>query len=71
MALTEKQIEVIDRGAEGFCYRGLWKWTMCGDPVTREVNTLKKRGLIDCIYFSGGKAAANATDEGRLAIGKH
>lgn len=70
MKLTEKKINVLDRGAEGFCYYGSWKWILGGKPVTREVNQLVKAGLMDCIYFSGGKAAANANDSGRQLIGK-
>lgn len=70
MTLTEKQREVLERGAEGHCYRGVWRWNRGHEPVTREVNALMKRGLLDGIYFSGGKAAANATDAGRALIGK-
>ncbi len=70
MKLTEKQREVLERGAGGDCYRGVWRWKMGHEPVTREVNALMKKGLMDGIYFSGGSAGANATDAGRKLIGK-
>jgi hypothetical protein len=50
---------------EGVCIRGVWTFLVQGEPVTRAVNTLKRRGLIDISYYMGGKAGVNLTDKGR------
>ena len=49
----------------GVCVRGDWTYLVDGEPVTRAVNTLKRRGLVDGHYMSGGRAAINLTDKGR------
>jgi hypothetical protein len=52
---------------EGICIRGVWTYLIRGEPVTRAVNTLLRRKLVDGLYFSGGKAAINLSDAGRAA----
>jgi hypothetical protein len=51
----------------GICIRGQWIYLVGGEPVTRAVNTLKRRGLVEGHYMSGGRAAINLTDAGRAA----
>lgn len=54
-----------DARPEGICIRWEWKYLLDGEPVTRAVKTLKRRGLVSFLTFSGGKQAVNLTDEGR------
>lgn len=46
-----------------------WRWTYAHEgehvPVTKQVATLKARGIVECTYYSGGEASANLTDKGR------
>lgn len=49
----------------GVCIRGEWTYLLGGEPVTRAVNTLKRRGLVSGHYMSGGRGAINLTDAGR------
>ncbi|MBK4736119.1 response regulator transcription factor [Noviherbaspirillum pedocola] len=66
--LSERQKEVLRRGAEGLSLRGKYQWICAGEPATREVNALVKRKLMRIGEFGGGRAAANATDAGREAL---
>lgn len=54
----------------GICAQGAWQWTYSdnGDhtSVTRAVATLKKRGLVTCTYYRGGKGDASLTEAGEL-----
>jgi len=53
------------------CISGRWVWIFPhhGDniPVGRAVKTLQEHGIVECQYYSGGRAAANLTDMGRRA----
>lgn len=49
----------------GVCIRGVWTYLLDGQPVTRAVNTLKRRGVVNGHYMSGGRAAINLTAAGR------
>lgn len=66
--LSERQKEVLRRGAEALGVRGKYQWICAGEPATREVNALIKRNLMRISEFGGGRAAANATDAGREAL---
>jgi len=52
---------------EGVCIRYEWTYLVNGEPVTRAVKTLERRGHVRIMYFSGGKAAVNLTEAGRAA----
>ena len=72
MKLSDKQREILEQGATGTCTRFVWRWTLGRDrfaqSVTREVNTLLKKGLMKAAYYSGGQASASPTEEGRAAL---
>lgn len=70
LKLTDRQKMVLQKRADGFCYRGNWKWTCNGEPVTREVNTLNKRGLIELTFFPD-RGATNPTESGRAMLEKN
>lgn len=36
---------------EGVCIRYVWQWTVNGEPVTRAVNTLIRRGKAKATYY--------------------
>lgn len=70
--LTPKQREMLgqiyENGCDGVCLRGVWTWKIGHDIVTRQVNVLLKKKLVDGLYFRGGRAAINLTEEGRAAL---
>jgi DNA-binding MarR family transcriptional regulator len=62
--LTPKQQQVLDAiretPASGTCVR--YEWTFRdydGNPITRQVKALQKKGLVNIMYFRGGRAAVN------------
>lgn len=66
MKLSETHIRILEEGADGHCYRGVWRWTLKDNtPVTRQVNAMKRNGLIEGMYFTGGRGSMSATDKGR------
>jgi hypothetical protein len=67
--LTAGQREVLSRErVDGVCIRYVWVWLVNEVPVTRQVNALTKRGLMDASYYRGGQATASVTDAGRIAL---
>lgn len=65
MTSDELKIRVLEEFADGHCYRGVWRWTLAdGEPCTRQVNWLKKKGYVSGQYFTGGRASVNPTDAG-------
>jgi hypothetical protein len=40
------------------------------EPCGQAVKTLEKRGLVQCAYYSGGRAGCDLTDEGRTHAAK-
>lgn len=66
--LTERQRAILRQGCEGVCIKGRWHWVYDGAPAGVAVNRLLKHGLAKAIYFSGGRAAINATDDGRAYL---
>ena len=70
--MTENRRAVLEGRARGTAYNCMWLWTIPpGEAVTRDVNLLKKRGLVDCQYYSGGKAGCNATEAGLAFLAAH
>jgi hypothetical protein len=67
MRFTDTHKSIIERGATGHCVRWVWHWVLDGQPVTRQVNFLIKRGLIEATYFRSS-ASTSATESGREAI---
>jgi hypothetical protein len=65
--LSETQLSILRRGANGVCIKYEWRWLLDGRPVTRQVNGLIKRGLMDATYFRDG-AAVNPTEAGRRVL---
>lgn len=65
--LTDTHRAIIERNATGRCIHYTWQWSLDGRPVTKQVNTLIARGLIEATYFRNG-ATTNATDAGRYMI---
>jgi hypothetical protein len=45
-------------------------WVRNGESATRQVNKLKKHGLVGATYFSGGRASVYATELGQDEIKK-
>lgn len=37
-----------------------WVWTLNGQSVTRQMNALRKRGLVNVVYHSNGSASISA-----------
>ena len=71
MKLSKLHYRILEECADGHCYRGVWRWTLKdGTPVTRQITTLRRWGLIDCMYFTGGRASASPTDAGRNILEK-
>lgn len=66
--LSNRKLLVLQDGAEGFCIRGAWSWKVGFEPVTREVNSLRKSGLVSCTYYRGGKAGAWPTEAGQKLL---
>jgi hypothetical protein len=67
LKLPEEQLRIIARGgATGVCLDGRWIYYYCGQTITRHVNMLVKRRVLDITYFVGGKSGANLTDFGRV-----
>jgi hypothetical protein len=68
MKITATHKEILEDGAKGFCYRGIWKWISGGKPVTREVNTLLRAKLLSASYYCGGEANAYITELGKRVL---
>ena len=68
---TTKTREVLAlESINGVCVRGVWLWlSPDGEPVTRHVNILLRRGLMHAAYYSGGRATASITQLGRSGLG--
>lgn len=65
--ITPQQRAIIEHGATGQCVRWVWQWVQNGQPVTRTVNGLLKRGLIEATYYRAS-ASTTATEAGNKAI---
>jgi DNA-binding MarR family transcriptional regulator len=52
----------------GTCIRYEWTFNIGSDHYTRQVRALERKGLVDVMYFSGGRAAVNLTEAGRAAL---
>lgn len=72
--MNAKQLWAAMRGQyagspAGLNVNGPWLWTFKHEgtnvPVGRAVKTLEKHGIVECSYYSGGRASANLTDKGR------
>lgn len=68
--MTSKELLAAMKAGDcpsGVCIQGVWAYLLDGKPITRAVNTLKRQGLADGHYMSGGRAAINLTEAGREA----
>jgi hypothetical protein len=71
MTLTPAQrivLREVEQGqVRGICSRYVWKFDIAhtGELVTRHVNALMKKELVEASYFNGGRAAVNITEYGR------
>lgn len=68
MALKDFEYDILRGRAWGHCVRCVWSFYVGGEPVTREVRTLQKRGHVSITYYAGLKAGVNATDIGRKRL---
>lgn len=57
-----------ESGISGVQIRYVWTWRVGSQIVTRQVNRLRRKGLLDIIAFRGGNGAANLTDAGRAYL---
>jgi len=64
----ETLAKIAESGCSGICIRYTWAFQIDGDFVTRQVNQLRKKGMVDMLAFRGGRAAINVTDKGRAAL---
>ena len=68
MKMTADHYEIMQEGVNATCINGVWHWTRKGVPCGRIVNSLLKRGLMSATYYTGGRASAWITDEGRKLL---
>lgn len=61
-------VKIADDGCEGVCIRYVWTFKSGNEYITRQVNQLLKKGMVDMLAFRGGHAAINLTDKGRAAL---
>lgn len=67
--MAQKRIDalalIVDHRGDGSCASGRWTYRAGGQRLNGgHVEQLKRNGMIDVMYFSGGRAGINATDAG-------
>jgi DNA-binding MarR family transcriptional regulator len=73
--LTPAQTTVLrmigDRGGvKGVQIRYVWVWLIGSQTVTRHINGLRRKGMVDIMAFPGGNGSASLTDDGRAFLSK-
>lgn len=71
MKITETHLDILECGASSTPVRWEHKWIINGEPVTRQVNALKRHGLLECVTYAGGTAYTHKTDKGQDILSAH
>jgi hypothetical protein len=67
--VTKSQLAVLRRGwVDGVCIKYEWTWLVDGHPVTRQVNSLLRKGMMELVAYPHGRGTVYITAFGRATM---